>query len=109
MAALCGAEQGKYREYKSALYALEERKSGAKVSDADRILAAKEAGLDDTQVASCLQSDAYKAQVESDIAYGDALRVNSTPTLFLDGKKLDLSIFRDVGMLTKFLDQVVAQ
>ena len=37
MAALCGAEQGKYMEAKSAIYALEISKSGGKVSDAERI------------------------------------------------------------------------
>jgi hypothetical protein len=37
MAALCGGEQGKYMEAKSAIYALEISKSGGKVSDAERI------------------------------------------------------------------------
>jgi hypothetical protein len=39
LAALCGAEQGKYMETKKALYAMEESKSEAKVSDEDRIKA----------------------------------------------------------------------
>jgi hypothetical protein len=37
LAALCSSEQGKYMGYKKALYALEESKSGAKVSDEDRV------------------------------------------------------------------------
>jgi hypothetical protein len=43
MAALCGAEQGKYMETKKALYALETEKKEAKVSDADRVRALTEA------------------------------------------------------------------
>lgn len=109
IAALCGAEQGKYYEYKQTLYALEEKKSGAKVSDTDRIEAGKAAGLDETKLTMCLASDAYKAQVDADIARWDAMKVSGTPTLYLDGKKLDLSVFRDLDMLTKFLDQVVAE
>lgn len=41
LAALCGAEAGKYMEMKKALYALEEVKSGATVSDDERIETAK--------------------------------------------------------------------
>jgi protein-disulfide isomerase len=37
IAALCVAEQGKYMDGKKALYALEKKKAGAKVSDEDRI------------------------------------------------------------------------
>ena len=109
MAALCAAEQGKYQEYKSGLYALEESKANAAVSDKDRVALAKTVGLDETMMTTCLASDAYKAQVEADIARGDSMKVNATPTIFLDGKKLDLSVFRDLSMLTKFFDQVVAQ
>lgn len=42
LAALCVTEQGKYLDYKKPLYALEESKSGAKVSDDERIGAAKD-------------------------------------------------------------------
>ena len=39
LAALCGAEQGKYMETKKAIYTLEIEKKEARVSDADRIKA----------------------------------------------------------------------
>lgn len=108
LAALCSAEAGKFQEYKTALYALEDQKSGATVSDADRVKIATEVGIDESMMTQCLASDAYKSQVDADIARGDSLGVSGTPTIFLDGKKLDLLVFRDIGMLTKFLDQVVA-
>jgi protein-disulfide isomerase len=45
LAALCGAEQGKYMDYKKSLYDMEERKSepNATISDADRVQAATKA------------------------------------------------------------------
>jgi protein-disulfide isomerase len=109
LAALCGAEQGKYMDYKKAIYDMEDRKAGASVSDNDRVDAATKAGLDGTKVAACLASDRYMGQVESDMAKGEGMRVDSTPTVFLDGKKLDMGAFRDLTTLTAFLDRVVAE
>ena len=96
-------------EYKKALYSLEEEKAGATVSDEDRITIAKSAGLDDVGIRSCLVADRYQAQVISDMAYGDNLRIEGTPTIFLDGTKLDLGIFRDTDMLTSFIDRIVKE
>lgn len=109
IAALCAQEQGKYLDYKKALYALEESKAGASVSDKDRVNIAKEAGLDAAGMQACLATDRYQAQVESDVAYGDSIRVEGTPSVFLDGKKLDFTVFRDTDMFTKFLDRVVSE
>lgn len=109
MAALCAQEQGKYMDYKKALYALEESKAGATTTDEDRVNTAKEVGLDSLGMEACLATDRYKAQVESDMARGDSLKVNATPTVMLDGKKLDLGIFRDTDMFIKFLDRVVSE
>lgn len=109
IAALCAQEQGKYMEYKKALYNLELERAGATVTDADRVKLAKDTSLDEASFDTCLASNRYEAQVKSDIARGDSLRVDATPTVFLNGKKLDLTIFRDIEMLTKFLDRVVSE
>ncbi len=106
VAALCSAEQGKYMDYKKALYALEERKWGAKVSDADRIEAAKWI-LDEAKLAECLKTDKYLPQVRAEMAEGDALWVNGTPTVMLDGKKLDPAIYRDPTALKTILDRLL--
>lgn len=109
MVALCGAEQGKYMQAKTALYALETMKSGGKVSDDERIDTLTKAWLDKEKISSCLSSDAFKGQVEADLAYGEWLRVNGTPTLFLDGKKIDMSVFRDKDWFTSFLDTLLTK
>ena len=109
IAALCAAEQGKYVDFKKALYTLEEGKAGATVEDEDRVNTAKEAGLDGGAMQMCLATNRYEAQVKSDMTYGDSLRIQGTPTLILDGKKLDLGVFRDLDMFKKFLDKVVSE
>ena len=106
VAGLCAAEEGKYMEYKKSLYAMEEAKSGAKVSDADRIAAAKWI-LDEAKITECLKTSKYLPQVRAEMAEGDALGVAGTPTVFLDGKKLDPAIYRDPTVLKTILDRLL--
>lgn len=103
LAWLCGAEQGKYMEYKKALYALEEGKSGAKVSDEERVSAGKDI-LDTTKLAQCIKENRYIEQVHAEMKEGETLGINGTPTILLDGKKIDNSVFRDPVILRSLLD-----
>lgn len=104
IAGLCSTEQGKYMEYKKALYALEEGKSGAKVTDEERINAGKDI-LDTTKLAACLSKDTYLPQVHAEIQEWDAIGVTGTPTVLFDGKKLDFSLFRDLDTLRTVMDR----
>ena len=104
IAALCSAEQWKYMDYKKGLYSLEREKAGKSVTDAERVSLAKEKGLDETKFSSCLSSRAYEKQVESDIALGDSKWVNATPTIYIDGMKVDMSLFRDLNGFKTFLE-----
>jgi protein-disulfide isomerase len=91
-------------KYKKALYALEESKNGTKVSDDDRVNIGKDI-LDTAKLTECLKADRYLAQVRSEMKEGDALGVTGTPTIFIDGKKLDNSVFRDPVILRTLLDK----
>lgn len=107
IAALCSAEQGRYMNYKKWLYALEESKAGATTTDEDRITLAKNMGLDAPQFESCLVSRSYEAQVNADIAYGDSKWVNATPSIYMNGTRLDMSIFRDLDGFRSFIENRV--
>ncbi len=107
LAALCAADQGKYMDYKKALYAFEETKAWATVTDNDRVNTAKGAGLDGVALQSCLEAEVFKSQVDADMTYGESLKILWTPTVILDGRTLDFGVFQDVDMLVKFLDRVV--
>lgn len=104
IAALCSAEQGKYMEYKKWLYALEDLKNGKTVTDEDRMNLAKEKGLNVDTFSKCLSTWAYAKQVESDMALGDTKGVNGTPTIYLDGIKIDMSLFKDLDGFRSFLE-----
>ncbi|MBX9808971.1 DsbA family protein [Candidatus Gracilibacteria bacterium] len=104
IAALCSAEGGKFMEYKKVLYALEKSKASKAVTDTERVALAKGIGLDEAKFASCLSTRAFEKQVESDMALGESRGVNGTPTIFLDGIKLDMSLFRDLNGFRTFLE-----
>lgn len=104
LAALCSAEQGKYMQYKDGLYALEASKNHATVTDDDRIALAKSLGMDTTKFTSCLTTKVYQTQVNADMARGDTLGVTGTPTTFIDGVKLDMSLFKDVPSFQSWLE-----
>ncbi len=107
LAALCAHEQGQYMPYKKALYALEETKRGATVSDSDRIGALQGIQIDTAKFSQCLANDTYKSRVDQDMADGNALQVNATPTIVLDGVKLDMSIFRSEEMFANYMSGYV--
>lgn len=104
IAALCSAELGGYMDYKKWLYAMEKEKAGKTTTDADRIAIAKVVGLDEAKFTSCLTNKNYSSQVESDIALGDSKWVSGTPTTYLDGIKIDMSLFRDLAGFRSFLE-----
>ncbi len=107
LAALCVTEQGKYLDYKKPLYSLEESKSGAKVSDDERIGAAKDIWVDIEKLTECIASDKYLGQIQAEIKEGDTLRVTGTPSIFLDGKKIDLGLFPDMNTLKVVMDKLL--
>jgi protein-disulfide isomerase len=53
---------------------------------------------------SCLANKTYEKQVDADIALGDAKWVSATPTVYLDGIKIDMSLFRDIAGFKSFLE-----
>lgn len=106
----CAVEQnGKFMDYKKALYALEEKKAGATVSDDERVAAADGLGFDTTKIASCLKDSTYAATVDRDMADGDSARVNATPTVILDGTKLDFSIFSNIEDFKSQMDRILSK
>ena len=66
-------------------------------------------GIDIEKFTQCLKEGRYKSSVDRDMKDGDDKRVNATPTLILDGTKLDLSIFRDENMFRDQISRLLAQ
>ncbi len=81
MAAECAGQQGKFWEYHDQLFDHQPH------FDRDRLLGYADAvGLDRAQFTACLDSDAPRRAVQRDVNAGQQLGVESTPTLFFNGR-----------------------
>ncbi len=105
LAALCAHSQGKYIEYKKAIYGLEEERMWAKVTDTDRVKLATDLGLDQGKFNVCLEQKNYAGRIAADVKDGDTVWVQGTPTLILDDKSLDLGMFRSTTMFQDFMNR----
>jgi protein-disulfide isomerase len=99
-AAESAGAQGKYWEMYDLLFANQEKFSDTIFSDL-----AKQLSLDMTKFDADMKSSTLTDKVNNDVAAGNSFGVNSTPSFFLNGKKVELSSFDD---LTKAVDDAVA-
>ena len=79
----CAAEQGKFWEYHDRLFANQQ----ALLPDSLKKYAA-DAGLDAAAFSACLDTSKYGDRVREGVAQGSRLGVNSTPTLYVNGRML---------------------
>lgn len=85
LASACAAQQGKFEPYHTRLLALADH------SDAAMSKLAGESGLDSRVLAGCMKSSQAQQQVDADIADAQKLGVDATPTIFLNGTKVESS------------------
>jgi protein-disulfide isomerase len=79
----CAGEQGKYWEYHDRLFANQQA-----LMPADLKKHAADQGLDAAKFAACLDSSKYGERVRDGVSAGTQLGVNSTPTIFINGRRL---------------------
>jgi len=85
-----GPEATPSRRLQSKLLAMEIEVRDVLASYADRL------NLDVERFKTDLDSAAVKARVESDRTLGDTLGIDRTPTLYLNGRRLDFAVVRTV-------------
>jgi protein-disulfide isomerase/uncharacterized membrane protein len=82
---VCAEEQGKFWEYHDRIFS----QPPTNPSNDDVVRLAGEAGLDGEAMRQCLTSPGARAKLDRDIAEGKRLQVNATPTVFVNGKRLE--------------------
>jgi len=80
-AAHCAAEQGKFWEYHDQLFANQQA-----LLPGDLKKYAADLGLDAAQFDQCVDSAKYGERVSEGVAQGTRLGVNSTPTVYINGR-----------------------
>lgn len=105
-AAEAAGKQGKFWEMHDLLYENQSEWSESKNPQELFAQYATTIGLDNQKWLSDIKSKAVTEEVNQDIQDGYAVGVNSTPTFYLNDKKLELSGFDD---LSKQIDEAVAK
>jgi protein-disulfide isomerase/uncharacterized membrane protein len=99
-AAECAAEQGKFWQYHDLLFGNQDALGREYlIAYADRL------GLDGPRFAACLGGDAARERVARDARAGAELGIDSTPTVFINGRRikgaLDLDQLADASVLAQ--------
>jgi len=84
LAAICGEEQGKFWQTRSALFAHQDDFHANGTAGIDR--AVREAGLNMSAYRACIASPDTAAALEGTILEGNASGIYGTPTFFINGK-----------------------
>jgi protein-disulfide isomerase len=82
-AAHCAGEQGKYWEMHDAMFANQRALQVPALKQAARAL-----GIDGAKFDQCLDSGTHAANVRADYELGEKMGVNSTPTIYINGRPL---------------------
>ena len=90
-AAEAAAKQGKFWEMHDTLFDKQSDWENEKDPQVLFVAYAKELKLDETQFVKDYQNTDTDAQVQSDVADGNALGVNATPSFFVNNVKTDVS------------------
>lgn len=94
-----GASQGKFWEMHDKIFETQSQWSNLSDTDATAffLVLAKELGLNEDNVGQALKENTFKSKIDSDVAEGQSLGVNSTPTFFVNGRKVNLQTFDDLN------------
>jgi protein-disulfide isomerase/uncharacterized membrane protein len=84
LGAVCARNQGKFDAYHDRVFQSELRNPQA----ADVVRMAGEAGLNAAAMEGCLADPQTRRTLEAEIAEGNRLDINATPTVFVNGRKL---------------------
>lgn len=87
LAAEAAGEQGKFWEMQEVIYAQQSDWENQSSPNSFFVDYAKRLKLDVDKFTKALGKNELKAKINQDIASGNALQVNSTPTFFLNGQK----------------------
>jgi protein-disulfide isomerase/uncharacterized membrane protein len=85
LGAICAHEQGKFWPYHDRVFSQPPENPNAEAV----VGVASSAGLDGNALRSCLSSSAAKEKLARDIQEARGLQINATPTVYINGKKLE--------------------
>jgi len=83
--AICATEQGKFLETYETLFENQEKFAAGKIAD----LLSGIPGIDMAKLKSCMTLPSTAEKIKRDVELGAAMKIQSTPTFFMNGKKIE--------------------
>jgi protein-disulfide isomerase len=107
-AAEAAGEQGKFWDLHHRIFATQNDWTALNEGEAKNyfLKLAKEVGADEAKVKEAMDKNQYDSKIQADVLEGNANSVLSTPTFYLNGKKLNLTSF---AQLKTEVTQALAQ
>jgi protein-disulfide isomerase len=90
-AAMCAAAQGRFWDYHDMLFANWLGENADSFTDPRLVAFAEKIGLDMTTFNSCFDKNPYSLQIQQDFQAGLDLGVSSTPSIFVNGERVQNS------------------
>ncbi|MDQ3388950.1 MAG: DsbA family protein [Gemmatimonadota bacterium] len=84
----CANEQGRFWEFHDRVYGAQSEWSGSSDPTAQFVRLAAASGAEEDAFEGCLRSDRFAREVTESLRFGEMMRVNGTPTLFVNGKRI---------------------
>jgi protein-disulfide isomerase len=88
-AAACASDEGKYLAFHRAFYANQPAENSGAINAEFLKAIGVSIGIDSPKFAACVDNGGYSGWVKNVAEAGAKANVNSTPTVFVDGKELD--------------------
>lgn len=107
-AAMCANEQGRFWDYHDILFANQSGENQGAFTDKRLQVFAESLGLDMTAFNKCFSSNKYSADIEADYQKGIAAKVDSTPTVFLNGQVVSPGFIPTYDQLKSAIDAALA-
>ena len=95
----CARDQDKFWEYHDTVFENWDGVNKGAYSDDNLRGFASRLQLDRDAFDSCLEGGKYRGKVEEDLQLGERMGVNSTPSLFLQGRRIQVSDYSELAGL----------
>lgn len=99
-AAYCAAEQNKFWEYHDILFANHTGEQMGDFTDKRLLAFAEKIGLNYDEFKTCYTSEKYYKQLNENIIEGTKAKVDGTPAIYVNGKKVDtMNVYQTIADL----------
>lgn len=105
-AARCAGDQAKFWEYHNIVFGRQSEWGFDEGLPVKKFLGyGKDIGLDEAKFKKCVNSDQHQDLVSANRLLGERLGVNSTPTIFLNGKRVPATMALDIKGLRDLINR----